>query len=469
MDIDVDVIVIGGGISGLSAAYELTRQGWRVRVLERSGRCGGVITTERTGNFLVDAGPDTLMGHKPAGILLCRELGLDDRFVKPLQPRTLHVVRGGRLRALPDASMLGFPTSMRSLATTTAFGWAGKVRMAGELLVPTRAATDEDESIASFVGRRFGSHAVSYLAETLLAGIHGGDASRLSMQALYPHFLAAERTHGSMLRAFMKHTAAPSGGAGSVSLRGGLDELVKRLASALPPRTIMTGAEVRKLARNGVYRATLASGETLVAPAMVMAVPARQAAPLVEDIDAELARLCRGITHASTATIALAYPQALVKRPVPGWGIMVPPCERRQISAVTVVSSKWPQRAPSESVLFRVAMGGTRDPRALEQPDDVLTRIADRELRSLLGVEGEPELARVYRWPNTIPQLEVGHLQRMAAIDNRLRQSPGLYITAAGFRGVGIADCIGDARNVARTAGTELIPLGATRFSTACG
>ena len=140
-------------------------------------------------NDIVDAGPDTIMGHKPAGLLLCRELGLEDRLVKPLMPRTLYVVRRGQLRALPDASMLGFPTSMRSLVTTTAFGWGGKVRMAGEMLVPARPKTDDDESIASFVGRRFGAHAVSYLAETLLAGIHGGDASRLSMQALIPIFL----------------------------------------------------------------------------------------------------------------------------------------------------------------------------------------------------------------------------------------------------------------------------------------
>jgi oxygen-dependent protoporphyrinogen oxidase len=465
----IDVIVIGGGISGLSAAYELTRQGWRVRVLERSGRCGGVITTERMGSYLVDAGPDTIMGHKPAGLLLCRELGLEDRLVKPLMPRTLYVVRRGQLRALPDASMLGFPTSMRSLVTTTAFGWGGKVRMAGEVLVPARPKTDDDESIASFVGRRFGAHAVSYLAETLLAGIHGGDASRLSMQALYPHFLAAERTHGSMLRAFMKHTAAPGGGAGSVSLKGGIDELVRRLASALPPGTVMTGTEVRRLTRNRVYRATLASGETLTATAVVVAVPARAAAPLVENIDAELARLCRGIAHASTATIALAYPRAAVKRPIPGWGVMVPPCERRQVSAVSIVSSKWPERSSPDRVLFRVAMGGTRDPRVLDERDETLTRIANRELRSLLGVEGEPELARVYRWPNTIPQLEVGHLQRMSAIDRRLQESPGLYITAAGFRGIGIADCIGDARNVARSAGTELIPLATSRLATACG
>jgi oxygen-dependent protoporphyrinogen oxidase len=464
----IDVIVIGGGISGLSAAYELTRQGWRVRVLERSARYGGVITTERTGGFVVDAGPDTIMGHKPAGILLCRELGIEDRFVKPRLPRTLHIVRGGRLRALPDTSLLGFPTSMRSLVTTTAFGWGGKARMAGELFVPRRAEA-ADESIASFVGRRFGRHAVSYIAETLLAGIHGGDAARLSMQALYPHFLAAERTHGSMLRAFMKPAPAPAGGAGAVSLRGGIHELVDRLVEALPPRTVVTGADVRRLAHDALYTATLASGETLTAPAVILSVPARAAAALVQEIDPELATLCRGIAHASTATIALAYPRTAVKRPVPGWGIMVPPSERRPISAVSIVSSKWPDRAPSDTVLFRVAMGGTRDARILEQPDDVLAGVADRELRSLLGVEGEPELARVYRWADTIPQLEVGHLQRMSAIDRRLQQNSGLYITAAGFRGVGMADCIGDARSVARSAGTELIPLAESRLTRACG
>jgi oxygen-dependent protoporphyrinogen oxidase len=197
---DVDVTIAGGGISGLSAARELCRAGFSVRLFEREDRCGGVVRTDRIDGFTIDVGPDTLLGHKPAAIGLCRELELEPSLVPPLSPRTTFVVRGGRLRALPETSAMGLPTSLRTLATTRAFSWHGKVRMAAEPLMP--GTTASDESIASFVGRRFGREAVAYLAEPLLAGLHRGDADRLSMRALFPSLADAERTYGSIARSW---------------------------------------------------------------------------------------------------------------------------------------------------------------------------------------------------------------------------------------------------------------------------
>jgi oxygen-dependent protoporphyrinogen oxidase len=190
---------------------------------------------------------DTLLGHKPAAIGLCRELDLEPSLVPPLSPRTTYVVRGGQLRALPETSAMGLPTSLRSLATTRAFSWHRKVRMAAEPLMP--GTTAPDESIASFVGRRFGREAVAYLAEPLLAGLHRGDADRLSMRALFPSLADAERTYGSIARSWRRAPRPAGSRVGSMSLRAGMGQLVERLRADLPAGVIVPGA--RSSASNG--------------------------------------------------------------------------------------------------------------------------------------------------------------------------------------------------------------------------
>ncbi len=188
----VDVVIVGGGIAGLAAAWELHRRGRRAVVLERRARPGGVILTERIDGFTIDAGPDSLLVQKPAALELCRELGLGDRLVKTIPPRTAFILRAGRLRSLPEGSVLGIPTRLAPLATTRLFSWPGKIRMGTELLLPNRPP-DADESIGRFIGRHFGREAVEYLAEPLLAGIHAGDVDRLSARALFPRLVESER------------------------------------------------------------------------------------------------------------------------------------------------------------------------------------------------------------------------------------------------------------------------------------
>ena len=200
------VVVVGGGMAGLAAAYELHRQGVTFLLLEGRPRAGGVVLSEELDGFVIDAGPDALLVQKPEGIALCHELGLGDRLMPTKPPRLAFVQRGGRLHPLPAASVLGIPTELGPFVRTRLFTWAGKARMAAELFVPPRR-DDADESIGAFMRRRFGSEATTYLAEPLLAGIHAGDVDRLSVRALFPRFVEAERTHGSLLRAFRRRPA----------------------------------------------------------------------------------------------------------------------------------------------------------------------------------------------------------------------------------------------------------------------
>ena len=446
----IDVAIVGGGIAGLSAAYDLQARGLSVRVLEASARVGGVIATERFDDWVIDGGPDSLLVQKPAAVTLCRELGIADRLVSTLTPRTAFVLRDGRLHAIAEGSFLGFPITFGALARSRLFSLAGKARMAGEVIVPRRTV-DEDESIGAFVSRRFGREAVDYLADPLLAGIHAGDVDRLSIRALFPRLVDAERRSGSVIRALRALHVRPSPQGAFVSLPGGTGELVDSLSNALKPDTVVTNARVTNL-RRGLDYAIDSTAGNVQARCVVLAVPAYVTGTLTRPIDPALADLCDVIPYASTATVAFGYRRDQVAHPLRGTGFVVPRTEGLALLAGTWVSSKWPGRAPEGHVLLRGFLGGGRDPRRLDASDAELIDTARRELSDLLGISGSPLFSRLYRWTRQSPQYEVGHLHRVVSIDRRLNALPGLFVTGSGFKAIGIPDCISDGRATAARA-----------------
>ena len=448
-DADVSVAVVGGGISGLAAAYELKARRVRHVLLERAPRVGGVIRTDRVDGFTIDGGPDALLAEKTAGIELCRELGLGDRLVSTLPPRTAFILRGGRLNPLPRHSVLGIPTRLRSLVSTRMLSAAGRARLALDLIRPGGAPDGgADESVASFFARRFGREAVDYIAEPLLAGIHAGHVDRLSIRALFPRLAEAERTHGSVMRALAARGGSQRAPDGPFrSLPGGVGELADALAGALAPGVLRMGTGVQDLSGPAPYRLLLSGGETISAGQVVMAIPAHAAAALLRPLDPELAELCGGIPHTSSATVTLGYPRDAIRHDLRGTGFVVPRIEHGvSLMAASWVSSKWPGRAPPGQALLRGFVGGARDAGALDRTDAELIDAVHRDLSWILDIGDRPSLARVYRWPRLNPQYEVGHLERIAAIDARLVRLPGLRLIGAGFRGVGIPDCIAQGR-----------------------
>ena len=446
----LDVAIVGGGISGLAAAFELRRRGAAVRVLEAAPRAGGVVTTERFDGWVIDGGPDSLLVQKPAAVALCRELGIADRLVSTLTPRTAYILRDDRLHPIAEGSFLGFPLKFGALARSSVFSLGGRLRMACEMAVPRREG-DEDESIGAFVRRRFGDEAVDYLAEPLLAGIHAGDVDRLSMRALFPRLLEAERQSGSVIRAFRALRVKPSLQGAFVSLPGGTGELVDALLKSLGPDTVQLSARVTDIRRAGAY--TIESGSGRVdARAVIIAAPAYVASSLLRPFDTTLAALTEAVPYASTATDALGYRADQIAHPMRGTGFVVPRVERSPLLAGTWVSSKWPGRAPEGHVLLRGFLGGGRDPRRLEASDAELIELAREELSRLLHISGAPIMSRLSRWTRQSPQYEVGHLQRIAAIDQRLASIPGMFVTGSGFRAIGIPDCIADGRDTAARA-----------------
>ncbi len=460
----LDVVIVGGGIAGLAAAYELQSRGLQFRLFERAARPGGVILTDRVGGFTIDAGPDALLIQKPAAVQLCRQIGLGDRLQPTQKPRTAYIMRDGVLHPLPESSVLGIPRDVRALATTRLFSLRGKLRMAAELFVPA-SRSPGDESIGSFIGRRFGREAVTYLAEPLLAGIHAGDVNRLSMRGLFPRFMDAERRHGSVLRAFrqLRQPASRSGDGAFYSLPGGLTDLVDALVATLPPPALRLGVAADAVTSNGAspglrartYVVRTTEGEVR-ARSVIVTTPAYVAGGLVRSLDAELATLCEQVEYASSATIAFAYRREDIAHSLLGSGFVVPRVEKTTIMAASWVSSKWPGRAPEGHVLLRAFIGGARDPAAMRRSDDELRADAARELGRILAITGRPILTRLYRWERANAQHEVGHLERMAAIERHLAAWPGLFLTGSGFRGVGIPDCVADARATAVSAAAAL-------------
>ncbi len=449
------IAIVGGGITGLAAAWECFRAGVPFRLFEAADRFGGLIRTERIGAYLVDPGPDGFLAQKRAALDLCRELGVDHRLVVPAA-RTAYVLRDGSLRPLPAGGRYGLPATWREVWRTDLFSLGARLRLARDLVGwhHRRPARNDDESIADFFRRRFGEEVAAYLAEPLLAGIHVGDPDRLSMRALFPRLVELDARGGSLLRQLRRATAdAGDGEAAFRSFPEGMVSLVDALVAHLPAEALCANAPVAHIQGGPPYWVHLETGGTIAADALILAVPPSVTARLVWKLDRDLAAAAAAFRSNSSVTVVLAYPRAAVRHPLDGVGVLVPRVERRyRLLAATWVSSKWPGRAPADGVLLRTFFGGSRDPQAIEEPDDALVRQAHGELAALLGIDSPPHLARVYRWRETNPQLEVGHLERLAALEARLSRWRGLFVAGAGYRSVGIPDCIADGRATARAA-----------------
>ena len=450
------VVVVGGGIAGLAAAHRLVEigrdQGRPIEVvlLEASPRLGGTIRTERADGFLLEAGADSFISEKPWALALAERIGLgprlrrtDDRF------RRTYVVRGGRLRPLPDGFLLLAPTRAWPVLASRVFSWRGKLRLGLDLALPRRRANG-DESLGSFVRRRLGKEALERVAQPLVGGIYTADPDRLSLAATMPRFLTLEREHRSLIvglrRTARREAVGASGARWSlfVTLAGGMEELVSALAARLPDGAVRLATPVAAIARSsgGGWRVDLPDGAPLEADGVVLAGPAPRMAPVIRGVDPALAGLLEGIAYASSATIALAYPRAAVRHRLDGFGFVVPQVERRAVLACTFSSVKYPERAPDGFVLLRVFVGGAMQAGLLAEDDRTLLQLAHRDVAALLGITGDPILSRLWRHPGTMPQYAVGHLEHVAALEARLEALPGLAVAGGAYRGVGIADCV---------------------------
>ncbi|GEP33901.1 protoporphyrinogen oxidase [Nocardioides szechwanensis] len=470
------VVVVGGGIAGLTAAYRISRgtaPAPDVTVLEAADRLGGKIRTELVDGFLVEGGPDSLFASKPPAKALLTELEIAHRLLPTEEAgRGTSVLRGGRLRPLPEGLNGFVPSKAGSFARTRLFTPFGKCRLAFEYAVPARPDDGTDESLRSFAVRRLGVQVYRRLVEPLAAGIFAADPAQLSLAATMPHLRAAELEHGGLIRAMLAERrrvrartvtdVADPPPPSLVAPVGGMGEIVDALAARLSSVDVRLGAAVTEVADGGdgtyLVRARNADGEETVlrAGAVVLAVPSAAAAVMVAALDPSLAAALAGTAYTSTVTVALGFRSDEVDTRLRGSGYLVPASEGRAARACTWSSSKYAGRAPDGRVLLRVSLGGPGRSGVLDQPDSELVAVARRELADVLGIRAEPVLSRVFRWTDVMPQYTVGHLDRLAALDQHLAGHPGLVVAGSGYHGLGVAECIGSGSLAAGTVLTRL-------------
>ena len=452
-------VVIGAGIAGLAAARRLESLLPEVEIdlIERSQRLGGKLLTDHAHGFVVEGGADSFLSRKERGVGLCEELGLARELVgRKLENARSYVRRGSVLHALPEGLTGMIPTDLDSLAQSTLLSRAGRERVAAEVDLPAEPP-GADESIASFVTRRLGAEAYERLVEPLMTGIYGGDGEQLSLQATFPNLRALELEHGSLIRGLLAQSPeAVATRPPFVTLASGLETLVARLAEGLGHTRVITGRAALGVRRSDHgYEVTLDAGERVRSDGVVLCVPAFAAAELLADLDPALAARHAEIPYASTAVVSLMYRDGDVVHPLDGYGYVVPRAEGSEVLACTWTSSKWEGRAPAGLVLIRVYAGrlGGRD--VIEDSDDELVELARDELR-LLGIEAEPRLSRVHRWPRGMPQYVLGHPERLERIKSALADHPRLALAGAAYRGVGIPDCIHSGEEAAHSLAESL-------------
>lgn len=474
-------VIVGGGISGLAAAFALQETAstrglfCRCTVLESASYWGGKIVTHRIGDLVTEAGPDSFLSQKQAGLDLCTKLGLTDQVIDTNETRKKAcVLRGGRLYELPDGLIAFAPRQWKPLWRSGLLGWAGLARMGLETLVP-RGPAEGDESLASFCRRRFGRQAFEWVLEPLMAGIYAGDAEQMSLKATFPRFWELEQRYGSIIRgmAAAKREASRSvldrpRHTMFVSLRNGLGDLVSALTVWLKQRGVelRLGCKVRALRVRShqpsrwMYDLILDDGSALSSESLILATPAYVSADLLRPLSPIAGGLLGMIPYASTATVALAYPAEKVAGAVEGFGFVVPRAEGRDLIAATWTSLKWPHRAPADQVLIRCYVGGVGREDLLHLDDrELLARICI-ELATFCGIRAEPVYTEVNRWWKAMPQYTIGHLDRLNQLEAALGRYPGLALTGAAYRGVGIPDCIRDGTTAAEKIVQDLLGEG---------
>jgi oxygen-dependent protoporphyrinogen oxidase len=456
------IAIIGGGISGLAAAHHLREllPNALLSLFEASNRLGGVLETVERDNFLIERSADNFLTAPPAALELCRRLGMENELVATDESRRrAFVVRNGRLVPIPEGFYLMSPRKLLPILRSPLLSVLGKLRLLAEPLIPRgpiashNLESQSDESVASFARRRLGREVFERFVQPLVAGIYTADSEKLSMAATMPQFVEFERTYSSLLQATLRRTNTDSSASGArydlfLAPKHGMQSLVTKLVDQLPQDIIHLNTSVARVDHyNNKWQLTLNPQSEIrnsqsEFDALVLAVPAPAAAKILEFSAAELAAELATIEYAGCAVVSLGFHRRQIGHALNGFGFVVPQTENRKIIAGSFASLKYPGRAPVDDVLIRVFIGGALQPELLDLSDADLRRIAHDELTDLLQITGMPLVADIARWPRSMPQYHVGHLAKVARIEELAAAIRTLALAGNAYRGVGIPQCI---------------------------
>jgi protoporphyrinogen/coproporphyrinogen III oxidase len=447
------IAIIGGGISGLSAAYALEERRMRgvpveYVLFEASSHLGGVLVTDHVQECLVEGGADSFLTEKPWVIELCKRIDLGDQLIgsNDAQRKTYILVKG-KLVAMPDGLMFMVPTKILPTVFSPLFSMRTKLKMAAEWFHSPHKPAD-DETVAEMVERHYGPEMVERLADPLLSGVYGGEASQLSVRAVLSRFTDMEAKHGSLGRAMlaarkkMPRGTDPPAPALFTSLKDGMQQMVNALVARLDPGALRTKSPVECVTgENSGWTVSAGYGSDHF-DAVIMATPAHAAATVLRLTNEKLAAELAEIRYTSSVTVTLGYDESVRRSLPPGFGFLVPRGEGLRMLAATFVHNKFPHRAPENRALVRCFLGGARDEQIVGSKENEILRIVRNELKQIISISAEPLFARVYKWRNAMAQYEVGHLERLQRIQTLCESLPGLVLAGNAFTGIGVPDCV---------------------------
>lgn len=456
---ELDVLVVGAGISGLATATVLAQAGLDVAVWERGARPGGKIASERRDGYLLERGASLLLNFRPEVDRFLRNAGLQALKTPRAQAaeRRRYVLQGGSLRAVP--------LSLSGLLLSSLWTWRGKLRLLAEPLQPRRV--DCGESVGAFVRRRFGTELLDKAVEPFVAGTLASDAERANACSVLPRLTALERRYGSIALGVLAHKLLrrrTAMGREVFSFAGGMSGLIEHLA-ANPALHLQGGHEVVEIApvREGwrVTAATAAGERSILARQVLLCSPAPAAAALLRPLDGPLAGLLDGIDYASLNVVHLGFHREAIGHRLDGVGFLAPAGEGLRLTGSQWMSSLFPDRAPPGQVLLSNYLGGCRLPKAIDWSEEACTAAVLEDLRPLLQIHGDPALAHVVRQPQALPLYHGDHPGRCAAIGRHLARWPGLHLQANYLDGVSVRDRIAQGGAIA---GRIVESLGAAAF-----
>ncbi|MDO8723080.1 MAG: protoporphyrinogen oxidase [Syntrophales bacterium] len=448
------IAIVGSGISALACVVNLKEKGFDFTVFEKENSAGGKLVTEKIGDLTIEGGPDSYLPEKFWSVELIKKVGLaGEMLCSNDEFKGTFIYSGGRLHPLPEGVMLMVPTMIMPLTKSSLISWPGKIRMGMELFVPPRKDL-KDESLAEFVTRRLGRECLEKIAEPLVAGIHTSNPDNMSVLATFPRFVEMERKSGSLIKGMIDAVKKmpPQNASGTpsshkmtyfMSLKGGMQELVRGCVSFIGEERVKTGtAVVSVVKRDNRYSLTFGDGSTADFDALALAVPSYAAEDILKSADKELCGRLSLIEWSSSATISIAFRKDDIKKPLRGFGFIVPRVENRRVNACTWSSVKWSHRAPDDRVLIRSFVGGGHHEELVSLGDKELLSIVLEELGEIAGIKAEPVFFKIYRWFRGMPKYTVGHLERIAKIDEKLKEHQGLFLIGCSYRGIGMGDCV---------------------------
>jgi protoporphyrinogen/coproporphyrinogen III oxidase len=466
------IAIVGGGISGLATAFQLACEGVEFTLFEGSGRLGGIVETVHSQGFVIECGPDSWVTEKPWARELAIEVGLQDQIIASHdQWRRTYVLQGGerlaQLVPIPDGMRMMVPAKWGPLLESPLFSWQARLAYLRE---PKRAAElkasapVDDESVADFVRRHFGDEVARTLAGPLLSAVFGGEIAQLSVRAVMPAFVRMEAEEGSLIQAVQRR-AQESPQSIFTSLAGGLQTLIDRMVLRLPAAAVHLRQPVLWIERDqDGWRLSTSSGAALF-DVVVLATPPHVTSALLQPLDSQGARMAGLLPQQATSAIvvALAFDvaQAARMRLPRGFGFVVPDAPRKPeghpLLACTFVHQKFPGRVPEGAALLRAFFGGNSAAALLGETDDQLAERARLHLSRILGPLPEAAETLVRRWPLSMPQYAVGHLERIAELESLLSVMPGLHLVGSAYHGVGLPDLIYQGRATARSLAAECL------------